>query len=197
MSAKVALLILAAGESKRMGTPKQLMNWKGKSLLQHVIDEGEASNIHEVFVVLGAKVDEIKATLIFNKNNVCINSEWKEGMGTTLSCGVRFILDKPTAFEAIVIALVDQPLINAAYFNEMIRVWQAQKSLMVVSEYDETLGVPALFDKHYFLDLLQLDGRVGARHIIRNYPKRQSKLKIRGTLFDVDTPEDYLKLINH
>jgi len=187
----IAILILAAGESKRMGTPKQLLKWKNTTLLGHTIQVSETLNL-KTFVVLGANFEEIKNSISSRSIQILNHENWKNGLGSSIAFGVGYIFKNELDIEAILIVLADQPLINSEYLNSMISVFEKGKNQIIASSYkDGKKGVPVLFDKIYFKELAQLSNDKGAKRLIEKYTDKVVLLNAESMVSDIDTLEDY------
>jgi len=188
---KIAMVILAAGESKRMRTIKQVLPWKKTTLLGHIIDEGLNSNIDEVFVVLGAnsesilkKIDPTNITIIKNRN-------WQEGMGTSIACAMHYFTNKSLHFDAALIALSDQPLIDSKHFNMLISNLFDDNINIVATQIKNRIGVPAVFDSKYFDALSKLNKDYGARKILSSSSDDILSINTEERTADIDTMEAY------
>ena len=117
---KIATLILAAGESKRMNGVKQLLPWKDSTLLGHAITQSLQTSTNEVYVVLGANMDKILNEVDTRKVNIIINDDWSLGMGTSIAAVIRFFRSNQLDFDGILIRLIDQPLLDVKYYNILI-----------------------------------------------------------------------------
>ncbi len=188
---KTAILILAAGSSSRMGQLKQLMPWKDTSLLGNAIRMAKNSDADSIFVVLGAQANKIKETLKEDGINTITNKQWARGMGATISYGVDQILKSDRHPEAMLIMVADQPNMDSDFLNSLIDQYATGKSNIVATQYADKLGVPAIFDKQYFPQLIQLRGEGGASKIIKNNRKDCFGLNAGKKVIDLDTLNDY------
>ena len=197
MNSKVTILILAAGSSSRMGKIKQLLPWKDSTLLEHTIKIAKSSKANQLIVILGSNARLIKETIKTKTNNVIFleNTEWKSGMGTSISCGVNYLLDLNNDTDAVLILLADQALIDTEYLDEIIGIYSNSKIELIGSRYGDKIGVPALFKRTYFTDLQKLDGDNGAQLILNKCTNKVHVLNPLGKVYDVDTLEDYNKLL--
>ncbi len=197
MNSKVTILILAAGSSSRMGKIKQLLPWKDSTLLEHTIKIAKLSKANQVIVVLGSNAQLIKETINTKTNNVIFleNTEWKLGMGTSISCGVNYLLDLNNDTAAALILLADQALIDTDYIDEIISIYSNRKIGLIGARYGDKIGVPALFKRSYFTDLQKLDGDNGAQHLLNKSGDKVFVLNPLEKIYDVDTLEDYNKLL--
>lgn len=197
MNSKVTILILAAGSSSRMGKIKQLLPWKDSTLLEHTIKIAKSSKANQLIVILGSNARLIKETIKTKTNNVIFleNTEWKSGMGTSISCGVNYLLDLNNDTDAVLILLADQALIDTEYLDEIIGIYSNSKIELIGSRYGDKIGVPALFKRTYFTDLQKLDGDNGAQLILNKCTNKVHVLNPLGKVYDVDTLEDYNNLL--
>ena len=194
MQDHIAILILAAGSATRMGEPKQLLPFKGTTLLGHVIHTSSKLNLGAPFVVLGAEAEEIKLQHADSPAEWLVNRSWQEGMGTSIVSGLKAIIQQRPELPAVLILLADQPLISAEYLGEMLLAFQNEEVALVATQYREGPGVPVLIGKSLFPEILDLKGDQGARKILLKHA-HQAKLLLNATgVVDIDYPEDYLKL---
>ena len=192
MPKKVAVLILAAGSSSRMGAIKQLLP-VGKSTLLGVVSENALqSKADKVFCVLGANATEIRVSLGGYDVETIENSKHKKGLSSSIVAGINHIKDKN--FDAVLIILGDQPLIDSIYLDELLSSFEAHSGRIIASNYNNGLGVPVIIPKTYYSELLQLKGDKGAKEFLTSQSKNVISLKT-GALFDVDSQEDYNELI--
>ena len=193
---KIAIIILAAGASKRMGTIKQILPWNKTTLLGHVIEQGLNSNADDVLVVLGSNADAIINKIDPTKITILKNPNWQDGMGTSIACAMQF-LDKNTVhFDAVLIALSDQPLIDEKYYNYLISSYFSNDKTIVATKTNNRAGVPAIFASKYFNALSKLDSDYGARKILSNNQEDILTLNIGDKIIDIDTLDTYKLMHN-
>jgi len=192
---KTAILILAAGESKRMGQPKQLLPYKDSNLLLEKIKQFQSLDNTVVFVVLGAYFKEIFPLLRELPVKVVMNANWQEGMGSSLSKGIGLI-QKKQLFDRVLITLSDLPLLETSHYQDLIDLSKSSGKRIIQTEYDETSGVPVVFDKSLFNGLSRLKNEEGAKPLIEKYKKEVLKLRSKTPFFDVDTSDAYQKLLS-
>ena len=190
----IALLLLAAGESSRMGSPKQLLPWKETTLLGRAINNAKKSRVKDIFVVIGANEQEIRRTHAGSSVHWILNKDWREGMGTSISIALQKVLEKGDLYDAVLVMLCDQPLIDRDYLNAMISAFESNTASIICTSYAQANGVPAIFSRKHFWELQQLDGNSGARKIIAQYPNQTFALQPGGKEVDLDTPEIYKTL---
>jgi len=147
----IGIIILAAGASRRMGTPKQLLKIDNQTLIERAVSLTQALNNQQTVVVLGANAAKISPYISEQeKVNVIINENWQQGMGTTLKTGMEFLLQQTNNFAAIIVMVCDQPYLSTETLQQLIDKYQATKAAIIATEYKDIKGVPALFDKRIF-----------------------------------------------
>jgi molybdenum cofactor cytidylyltransferase len=192
----IGLIILAAGASTRMGTPKQLLLYRGISLLRHTVNIALESACHPVIVVLGAYFEQIKPEIEQLPIHIVENADWEKGMGTSIRAGVMALERINPDVDAVVITLCDQPFLLVNTIAQLINAYHHTHQSIIASEYANTLGVPALFERHLFAELTALNATEGARKVIKNNQKKVAQIHFPKGEIDLDTPEDYDKLIH-
>jgi len=194
----IAILLLAAGESRRLGKPKQLVKFKGKTLLQHSIDVASGLNIKEQYIVLGANRAKILAETQLRAFKPLNNVVWKVGMAGSLRLGLNSIQELDHVTDVLVI-LSDQPYVNKELMHDLISKHLETKSLATFSEYKNIPGVPAIFSRALFHKLQELQGDKGARQLIENGLTNFQLVPFEQGIIDIDTEKDLhlLKLKEH
>jgi len=178
-----------------MGKPKQLLSYQGRSLILHAVEVALASMSQPIIVVLGAYAEQIKPELMPKPVQVVENSQWQEGMSSSIRAGISRLLKTNSKLDAVIISLADQPLVSAQIFHQLIQSYQETQKVIIASKYNETTGVPALFSKALFPELMQLEGDKGAKALIQKYIDKGSILLIPEAAIDIDTPDDYKQLL--
>ena len=189
----IAILIMAAGSSSRMGTPKQLLPWKDKTLVENVVQSALGVSESDVYVVLGANHAPVKEVLMPYDVNTIYNPDWEQGLGNSIACGVKHVKD--LEYDGILIMLADQPLITSEDLENFIIEFNKGGKNILASKYkNESIGVPVIFDKSYFEELSQLNKDKGAKAVIKKHIEHVSVINLRNKLLDIDTKEAYEKL---
>jgi molybdenum cofactor cytidylyltransferase len=188
-ASSVGVIILAAGASTRLGTPKQLLPFRGHTLIEHAGVVALASHCRPVVVVLGAFHTEIATHINAHELQVVVNERWRDGQGTSINAGID-ALQKHSNIEAATLMLCDQPLITAEHLDELACTFVARKCAIVASLYAATLGVPALFSRSLWPELLKLEGPQGAKNIIAKHADQTLAVPFPDAAFDVDTISD-------
>jgi molybdenum cofactor cytidylyltransferase len=193
MSGKKALhaIVLAAGASRRFGSPKQLVRFDGQLLVQRVIAAATELTGSAVSVVLGAHAAQIAADLPPGSASVLINRGWQEGLGSSIRLAVSRL---PGACDGALIMLADQPMVAGASLSRLAAAWRRQPRSIVASRYGSVTGVPAIFPRWCFSDLTALRGDQGARVLLSRYSDYVVRLAHPEAAVDIDYPEDLLEL---
>ena len=191
---KIALLILAAGESKRMQSIKQLLPWKNTTLLGNAIEQAIQSKGNAVYVVLGAQANQIAPTIAHYQVQIIENTNWQNGLGNSIAAGVNYIKQNQPDYDAILITLADQPLLTADYYNRLIDHYVQKEAKIIASETNNRPSVPALFDALYFDKLSQLHQDHGAKEILLAAQNDLYVMPADTNLIDVDTQMEYEKV---
>ena len=185
-----AAIILAAGESSRLGQPKQNLLFKGRTLLQSAVDSALQSNCKPVIVMLGANASQINpiagVTTLKNK-------DWKEGMASSIRIAIEEI-NKDLSIDNVIIMLCDQPFVSAELLNALIDKQIETGKSIVACTYNGTIGVPVLFDHTIFAELLLLQGQEGAKKILKTHANVIATIPFEQGGIDIDTPDDYERL---
>jgi len=184
-------VVLAAGASRRFGSPKQLVRYDGRPLLARVIALANELLGPAVTVVLGAYAAEITASIPLGSSNILINRDWSEGIASSIRTAV---LRLPGSCDGVLMLLADQPLVAAETLNRLAAAWRSRPLQLVASRYGSVTGVPAIFPRWCFSDLMALRGDQGARVVIRRYADDVIALAHPDAAVDIDYPEDLLEL---
>ncbi|MGN8057484.1 nucleotidyltransferase family protein [Pedobacter sp. 22163] len=193
---KTGIIILAAGSSSRLGRPKQLLDYQGKTLLQTVINEALETSCRPLIVVLGSNAKEIASQHHHDQVNFVINESWENGMASSIIAGLSAIIRNNSEIESIIIAVADQAFIKMINFNNLIEKQKETGKNIIASTYAETIGTPVLFKKDYFEALLSLTGAEGAKKILKQYPEDVETVVFEHGEIDIDTETDYNNLIS-
>lgn len=186
---KTGIIILAAGESTRLGYPKQIAQFKGKTLLQLAIDAANDSKADKRVLVLGAFRDEIKKTFPGASIPNIPNPHFQKGMSSSIKIGMEYMLkfDKP---DQVIIMLCDQPFVDAKILNKLIATQKKEGKGIVACAYSKTIGVPILFGEAYFKELMKLTGDEGAKNIALAHEDDLVTVSFPKGKVDIDTEED-------
>jgi len=194
MMPKTAILILAAGESKRMGEPKQLLPYNNSTLLLHAIEQANGIKYADVFIVIGAHFADVFKSIRGQKATILKNNNWEEGMGSSISKGVELI-KKKNNYNRVLVTLADTPLVTKEHYEELISLSDETGKRIILTNYEDISGVPAIFDKSLFNELSILSDNEGAKPVVEKYKKEVLRMTSKIPFFDVDTKEAYQKLL--
>ena len=186
------IIILAAGESRRLGHPKQNLMFRGKTLLQRAINAAVDAECSPVIVVLGANTGEI--TLSNEKHVLFLqNPDWPEGMASSIRLAIHEMIKQKA--ESTIIMLCDQPFVDTQLLNAMLQQQKNTGKPIIACAYKGTIGVPVLFHSSLFPHLLLLQGHEGAKKILQTHADDIAKIPFENGGIDIDTMEDYEGLI--
>lgn len=191
---KIGVIILAAGSSSRLGTPKQLVEFRGETLLKKIALESLKSVCSPVLVVLGKDAEKFAEKLENLDVQIAENQNWQCGMGASIGCGIKEITKSAVNLEAVILCVCDQPFVTSATLNNLAAAFLTRKCKIVASAYQETIGVPAIFDKSLFSELAELNRESGAKKIIEKFSSETFLINFSDGAIDVDTPEDLRKI---
>jgi molybdenum cofactor cytidylyltransferase len=189
------VVILAAGKSSRLGTPKQLLSLNGQSLLQHTIDVALQTSLRPVVVVLGANKALILPDVIHEGILVVDNVEWEEGMASSLRKGLQALILAAPSTDAAVFMVCDQPFVTKAVIDCLMEAQALSGMPIAASSYGEKIGTPALFHQSFFDKLMQLKGDTGARKLLEQYKDQVATVPFEKGIIDIDTKEDYERFL--
>ncbi len=190
----IPVVVLAAGGSSRLGTPKQLLPFRGQPLLAHAVRVA-ASDVRPVFVVLGSGADELRSIAEAFGGRVVVNAEWQAGMGSSVRAGLAAVEENHPNAAAVLFAVCDQPHVTADLFVKMIAALRAGNE-MVACAYSGTVGVPVLFGRRYFADLRDLPPHAGAKRLLARHAAAVFAVPFPAGALDIDTPADIAALGN-
>jgi len=190
MHPMLSAILLAAGESKRMGEPKQLMPLGSSTMVEQAIDNLLNSAVNEVIVVLGYKAEEITKTIAAKPVKIIVNPNYRQGMSTSIIAGL-ILVDRQA--QAVMLALGDQPSVDSQTINQLIEEFYNHDKGIAVPTYQGRRGHPIIFDIKYKPKLLELKGDIGGRQIIQHHPDDVLEVAVdsESVIADIDTRADY------
>ena len=188
-------LVLAAGGSSRMGRTKQLLPVRNDTLLSHCLKNIQASLVQEVVCVLGANAKIIRNQTTIKDITYVINHNWQKGLSTSIVSGIKYILNRDKSCTSVLITLADQPMLDTTYYNQLITLYKKNPDKIIASTYDNRLGVPALFTKNDFPELLRLKGDKGAGKYLNSNLENLVTLSEPQKLVDIDTKKQYVEYV--
>lgn len=193
---KICIIILAAGNSSRLGRPKQLLKHKESTLLKNTISEALKIQNSFLIVVTGANHEVIEKELNLPEIKLSFNSEWESGMSSSIVKGITELMLLNPDSEQCILSVCDQPFVTSSVFENLINQSKDTGKGIAASAYAETLGTPALFHQKYFHELLEFKGKEGAKKLIKKYSDDVISVPFEKGNIDIDTEEDYSKLIS-
>lgn len=174
------------------GAPKQLLVYRGKTLLRHAAETALAASFHPVVAVLGANAERLKKEIEDLPVQIAVNENWALGMSSSIKYGLSSVSHEN--LDAVVIMLCDQPLITTEILGSLHEIFDQTGKTIVACKYEKTIGVPALFASALFNKLLNLEGDEGAKKIIATHRNETALVDASLAAFDVDTLQDYENL---
>ncbi|MEW5979421.1 MAG: nucleotidyltransferase family protein [Acidobacteriota bacterium] len=193
--ANVAAVVLAAGKSERMGQPKALLNFHGRSFLQHICAEIAASQLTECVVVLGHQAKMIQNRAAGVPARFEFNRQYEQGQLSSLLCGLKSL--PLSSLDGAMLFLVDHPEVNRQLIDSLLTRFSQKRCALVIPVFGGRKGHPVIFGARTFGDLLAAPPEQGAVFVVRKYRDETEYLEVQepGVLVDVDTPEDYRSLL--
>jgi molybdenum cofactor cytidylyltransferase len=193
---RVGAVVLAAGGSTRFGEPKQLAAFRGETFVRRIIAATVDAGCAPVVVVVGADAARITLELTRLAASIVMHPQWSIGLGSSIGVGVQHVIDSATEPDAAILLACDQPFVSAATLRQLIQLRLTSGKPIVASAYAATLGIPALFDRSCFPDLLQLKGDSGAKGIILSRQHDVAPFNFPEAAIDIDTPADYQRFLS-
>jgi molybdenum cofactor cytidylyltransferase len=193
-SKNIGAVILAAGGSSRFGRPKQLIPFRGKSLICRIIDAASVAGCSPVIIVISSGDEKLRREL--NRAGVVTveNQHWQRGIGSSIRCGIQELVANSPDVAASVLLVCDQPAVDAGVIEHLMALHETTGRSIAASSYADTLGVPALFSRSVFEELLSVDDNTGAKLIILRSRERVASFPFSEGQIDIDTWEDLEKL---
>ncbi len=191
---RAAVVVLAAGASRRLGRPKQLLDWHGKPLIAHAVATALAARSGPVVVVIGHEAPAMRAALADLDVRIVENPDWAQGMSTSLRAGLAAVEREWPLTGAVVLMTADQPLVEPRTIRALAEAVVAGAPL-AACDYGTEIGVPAAFARPLFSELLRLEGDRGARKLLLRHAAEVAKVPCPEAHADVDTEADYGNLL--
>ena len=191
---KIAAIVLAAGASIRMnGRVKQLLPWRGETLIENAIELATQSHTDETLVVLGAHADAIQPFVAKTSARIVINPQWESGHATSIRAGLRALAPE---IAAAIFINADQPFLTCEVINALIQCYRDTDAPIIAFVCAGKRGSPVLFDRAYFAELEDLRGEQGGRELLEKYPVACIEFDDTRFGIDVDTWEEYANLLD-
>lgn len=186
------VLVLGAGESKRMGEPKLLLPFGDKTVIEHIVDSIGRSKADKILVVLGSHREEILNRLGSRSVETVTNHRYREGMLSSIQAGFEAL---PEDTQAALVYLGDQPLIPHEVIDRLIMAYRKTHAGIVLPLYQKQRGHPILIDMKHKREVLNLRPEIGLRALVHNHPGDIQEVEVESPhiLKDIDRPEDYAR----
>jgi molybdenum cofactor cytidylyltransferase len=186
----VSAILLAAGQSKRMGELKQLMSFGQSTIVEQAVDNLLGSAVDEVIVVVGYRAEEVMNAIAAKPVKLAINPDYEQGMSTSIIAGLDLV---HSGVQGVMLALGDQPLVDSQTINRLIEEFYNHDKGIAVPTYHSRRGHPIIFAIKYKEQLLKLGGDMGGRQIIKDYPDDVLEVAVNSesVIADFDTTDDY------
>lgn len=183
-------IILAAGQSKRMGKPKPLLRFNDQTFLEQIISVLKHSDVDRITVVLGAEADTIRKSVDLTGTNIVINQDYQRGQLSSLIAAIEQTSEDT---EAILLCLADNPFITKEVVNQVIHKFKETNNPIIVPVFEKNRGHPTLFSRLLFNELLNAPEEKGARYVLYSNEGKILELEVseRGILIGIDTSDDY------
>ena len=192
MKRTIWAIVLAAGESRRMGAPKLLLPFGGKTVIEAVLDSVKASAVDGILVVVGGWAAPVEEKAKPYGARGALNPDFRSGMLSSVQCGFRQL---PLEAEAALIFLADQPAIKPYVAEALVKAFRHTGRGIVIPVFDRRRGHPILISAHYRAEIGSLDPEVGLRQLLDRHPQDvlEEPVDDPAILRDLDTPEDYVR----
>ena len=192
---EIGIIVLAAGSSSRMGRSKQLLEIDGQPLLCRCVEHALAASPSRVVVVLGANEKPHRGLLEKLPVEIVSNFYWKTGMGSSIKTGLNYLIQSNGELDGVILMVCDQPALTSAHLLKLIEKFHEKKKAIIASSYSKSNGVPVLFSRSFFSNLLLLNDDQGAKKIVQQFPDQVETVAFPKGSIDLDTEEDYQKFL--
>jgi molybdenum cofactor cytidylyltransferase len=193
-AADTGAVILAAGPSTRMGSPKQLLEFRGQTLLRRAASAALEAGCRPVIVVTGANAAASRKALRGLDMREAENEQWDSGISSSVRVGIEAMVTAEPRVNAVVLMVCDQPFVTREIVAGLVATHRETARAIIASSYGGTYGVPALFSREYFAELTALKGAAGAKQVIQEHLPKVHLLPFPKGEIDVDTPDDFARL---
>ncbi len=191
----LSIIILAAGAARRMNQAKMLLPFEHSTILQTILARAKDIEPDTICVVTGFYHKEILQIIHDEQVHFIFNEQWEEGMSGSIKKGLSYLVQQNPELQSVLIMVADQPFITSALLKEMITLQEQTQKGIVAASYAGIHGTPVLFRKNYFSSLENLVGDKGARSILQHYPDDLVTVGFPLGEIDIDTEEDYKKIV--
>ena len=193
-------IVLAAGSSQRMGTPKALLKIGEKTFLQHIVETLHSVRIIDVVIVFGAEAEKIQKTLTWFDGKIVTNNDWQKGQLSSIIAGLNALdltKSEPEEIHGAIICPADHPLLTQSLLVDLLQGYWLSKKRIIIPIHRGKRGHPVIFDRELFDDIRNAPIDIGARAVVRNHEQEVHEVDVNdeGVLINIDSPDDYKKYI--
>lgn len=190
----ISAILLAAGESKRMGQPKQLLPFRGSTILGQIMENLLPSQAAEIIVVLGSQAEKIMPQISREPVKIVVNPDFEQGMSSSIKCGLSRI---SAAADGVMIVLGDQPLIEKETIDLLIEKHRQSERGIILPVYKGLRGHPVIFTMKYKDELMRLTGDIGGKQIVERHPSDVLEVEVdcESVVISIDAESDYQSLV--
>ena len=192
----IGIIVLAAGSSSRMGRSKQLLEIEGQPLLCRCVTHALETKPQHIVVVLGANEKPHRDAIEKLQVEIVSNFYWKTGMGGSIKTGLNYLIQSGAQLDAVILIVCDQPALTSEHLRKLVKKFSEKKKAIIASRYAGSAGVPVLFGRSFFSNLLLLGDEHGAKKIIQQFPDQVATVDFPEGHLDLDTEEDYQNYLN-
>jgi molybdenum cofactor cytidylyltransferase len=192
----ICAVILAAGQSSRLGQPKQLIAFRGQTLIARAVHSALNSHADQVVVVTGADSNAIEEEISDLSVTTVYNAGWQTGKASSIHTGINATIELDNNVEAILFMTCDQPRVTTDLLNQIVDRYRSGDNNPVACQYAGTIGIPALIPRRLFPKLMILQGDSGAREVLLAHAEEVRTIPFENCVLDIDTEEDLQKLFS-
>ena len=193
----LAAVILSGGESRRMGSPKALIPYQGRTFLEHLLNVARHPKIARVLVVLGPHADQIRAAVALDPANVVINHEWEKGQLSSIQAALRHLSSVQPQTDGMILFLVDHPFVTATLVGQLVEDFYRSGRPIVIPTFHGKRGHPVIFARMLYGELLAAPLEKGARTVVWAHADEVLEVPTEeeGVVLNVNDPEKLRKAL--
>jgi molybdenum cofactor cytidylyltransferase len=188
---QITAILLAAGESRRLGVPKQLLKFKNELLINYILNQIKKAGLSKIKVVLGSRSEVIKQQICITDLEIAVNQDWEEGISSSIRCGLYKISAETSA---VIFFVVDQPYLDSNLIEKVVEKSCISNKMIIAARVAGYISHPVLFRREIFPKLLETRGDVGGKSVFKDEIMGFVDWHDEKLLLDIDTLEDYEKI---